>query len=258
MTHQEAIEKAVKLLRLAQSSNQHEAALAASRAQEIMDRFKLEGLSADYATDAPKPSEPIKDFCADLMDPGTQVETWKARLASVVAKVNECKIYIRKTRNIRYEITAGFAIVGRASDAQTVRYIYSWLSHEVDRLAGIHCAGYGRTFFNNFRIGAVEAVCDKLEAARKATEATMKQEAVATGIGMALVRVQNAIATRDKQLAEVEDWTKANLKLKKAPRTTYTADPTARQLGRRAGETINVRPRQQLQPQGRATQAALL
>jgi hypothetical protein len=96
MTHQQAIEKAVKLLRLAQSCNPHEAALAASRAQEIMDRHKLEGLSAEYNTDAlnRKPEEPIRDFKADLMDPGTQSETWKGRLAATVAAVNECKVYL--------------------------------------------------------------------------------------------------------------------------------------------------------------------
>lgn len=198
MTHTEAIEKAVKLLRLAQSSNPHEAALAASRAQEIMDRHKLEGLSADYDTDKKQPDEPVQDFKADLMDPGTKTETWKSRLASAVAKVNECKIYIRVTRKgpPSYDKVSGFAIVGRASDAQTVRYIYSWLSREIDRIADEKCAGYGRTFYNNFRIGAVESVT------ARETEATMKHEAV--GNSMALVRVNNAIAKRQEQKFEVE------------------------------------------------------
>lgn len=248
MTHQEAIEKAVKLLRLAQSSNQHEAALAASRAQEIMDRHKLEGLSADYDTDKPKqPDEPIADFKADLMDPSTQNATWKSRLAATVAKVNECKVYIRKQRtyapNGKATLTSGFAIVGRASDAQTVRYIYGWLSGEIDRLAHAQCAGYGATFYNNFRIGAVESVCARLEAARKETEQAMRQEAMVSPNAMAMVHIKNAIACRDEQARAVERWVDNNLKLRNVS-SSYRPDFTARQLGQKAGAQINIKPRQ--------------
>jgi len=248
MTHAEAIEKAVKLLRLAQSSNQNEAALAASRAQEIMDRFKLEGLSADYGTNKPKqPEEPIRDFKADLMDRGTQSETWKARLASTVAKVNECKVYVLRQRSFSpsngWVVTAGFAIVGRASDAQTVRYIYGWLSGEIERLSHKHCAGYGRTFYNNFRIGAVETVSARLEAARKETEVAVTREAMVSPNAMAMVHVKNAIALRNEQSAQVEKWVEQNLKLRTVKRT-YTPDATARQLGQRAGQQINIKPRQ--------------
>ena len=249
MTHHEAIDKAVKLLRLAQSSNPHEAALAASRAQEIMDRHKLEGLSADYDTDAlnRKPDEPIRDFKADLMDPGTQSETWKARLASTVADVNECKVYLNRTRATwDSKPKVGFAIVGRASDAQTVRYIYGWIVREIERLTEEHCVGYGRTFFNNFRIGCVESVCVRLKLARKETEVTMTKEAVATNNSMALVRVNNAIAKRNEQVFEVERWVKNNLKLRSGGRAYTTLDPTARELGRKAGASISIQPRQQL------------
>lgn len=47
MNYNEALDKVRKLLRLSESSNPHEAALAASRAQEIMERFKIERLSMD-------------------------------------------------------------------------------------------------------------------------------------------------------------------------------------------------------------------
>lgn len=56
MTH-EALAKAAKLLRLAQSSNPHEASLAAAKAQDIMDRFKLSG--ADIQLDGSKPAENV-------------------------------------------------------------------------------------------------------------------------------------------------------------------------------------------------------
>ncbi|MSU62348.1 MAG: DUF2786 domain-containing protein [Pedosphaera sp.] len=235
MTHQEAIEKAVKLLRLAQSSNPHEAALAASRAQEIMDRFKLEGLSADFDPRA-QPAEAIEDFRADPLDPGANVETWRARLCHHVAASNECKVYILRTVN-----GSGFAIVGRASDAQTVRYLYSWLKQEVDRLACEHCGGLGRTYWNNFRIGCVETVVERLMESRKATTEAVKAEASAAG-GLALVRVERALALREKMLADVDEWMDTRLDLRNRSSTRSTYNPNARIAGRIAGRDVRMTP----------------
>jgi len=67
MTYDEAIQKAAKLLRLANSSNPHEAALAAARAQEIMDRYQIDHASITIADNGhARPDEPIQDFKADL------------------------------------------------------------------------------------------------------------------------------------------------------------------------------------------------
>ena len=241
MTHTEAVAKAVKLLRLAQSSNPHESALAASRAQEIMDRFKLTGLSADLDTETA--AEPIADFCADLLDAGSSVmETWRRRLAMTVAKCNECNGYLQTRRTERGEVIKGFAIVGRASDAQTVRYVYTWLRREVDRLAGALCAGFGRTYWNNFRIGCVETVCLRLEQTRRETTASVKAEAAATGGTLALVRVERALAVRDQMLADVNTWMKFNLKLPAGKRSSFRSDPSARMAGRAAGHQVSIQP----------------
>lgn len=84
MTHQEAVAKVVKLLRLATSSNPNEAALAASRAQEIMDRFKIEGITASFDTQT-QSKEPIMDFKADLLDASSsKIDTWRSWLAVAI------------------------------------------------------------------------------------------------------------------------------------------------------------------------------
>lgn len=234
--------KAVKLLRLAQSSNPHEAALAASRAQELMDRHKLTGLSADLDPDAAANAEPIADFKADLMEGGSHVlDTWKCRLAMTVARQNECKVYGHVSLDARGRKVKGFAIIGRASDAQTVRYLYAWLAREVDRLTDQLCAGYGRVYRNNFRIGCAETVCARLEAARQETVAAVKTEAQAAG-SLALVRVERALVRRERQLAAVEAWAKSHLKLRSGGRRSYTADPSAREAGRQAGHRVAMQP----------------
>jgi len=91
---QEAVEKAVKLLRLATSSNPNEAAVAAAKAQEMIDRYKLGVLSADFdiGTNG-EPDEPIKDFDNDLLDPGSRVATWKRCLIQHVSRANQCASY---------------------------------------------------------------------------------------------------------------------------------------------------------------------
>lgn len=227
MTHQEATIKAVKLLRLAQSSNEHEAALAMARAQELIDRHKLENLSLDYDTE--NPPEDIVNFTQDPLEQGTTLSTWKHRLATGLAKNNQCKAYSNGSKLI---------LLGRPSDVTTVRYLYAWMTREIDRLAEENCKGCGRSFWNNFRIGAVESVRDRLAAQQEATIATVKAEAGST---LALVRVNNAIAKLDQRMNEVNSFAKKHLKLRTVTRYSQM-DPSARALGRAAGETIPLRP----------------
>jgi hypothetical protein len=233
MTHQEATIKAVKLLRLAQSSNENEAALAMSRAQELIDRHKLTNLSLDLDTE--NPPEDIINFTHDPLDEGSAARaTWRWRLALGIASTNQCKLYGYGKRLI---------LVGRPSDATAVRYLYGWMVREIERLAAAKCAGCGRTFWNNFRIGAANAVRDRLVEHQQETFAAVKNEAAAESQGstLALVRVNNAIAKLDKRMDEVRDWTKKNIKLVKVTRSQGRNDPTARELGYAAGKTIPLR-----------------
>lgn len=229
MTYQEATIKAVKLLRLAQSSNENEAALAMTRAQELIDRHKLTGLSLDMDTE--NPPEDIIHFTHDPLDPEAHA-TWKHRLAISLCYHNQCRVYRSSGKLI---------IVGRPSDATTVRYLYGWMTREIDRLAAAKCAGCGRTYWNSFRIGAANCVSDRLAEQRDATIASVKVEAELQGSTMALVRVNNAIAKMDARLDEVNTWTKRNLKLRTVTRQSRI-NSTAREMGYAAGKTISLRP----------------
>ena len=238
MTYQEAIEKAAKLLRLATSSNPHEAALAASRAQEIIDRYKLTDVSADLS--GSQPDEPIRDFGVDPLDGGKKLDRWRWHLFLGIADGNQCKGYL--------SARGGIAIVGRPSDANTVRYFYSWLTREVDRLAARDCVGYGRTFWNNYRLGVVETVREKLKSQFAETLAKVKQEATEAdalqlGAGStALVRVNQAVARIERRTEEVNSWVKKNLNLRSSSGSRSSYDPSARAAGRKAGHEIRMRP----------------
>lgn len=243
MNHEEAVTRAMKLLRLAQSDNPNEAALAAAKAQEIMDRYKLGalGLSAETEESKAFEDEPIKDFSGAPLEPSTgKLPSWKIQLAVHVAKANQCRIYI----NNSYRAKA-IAIVGRPSDAETVRYIYAWLVREADRLAEREGAGMGTTWRNNFRLGVVDTIGNRLREERKATEASVLEEArqqTAIPSDRALVRVENAIVKLQERSVAVDRWVDQNLKLRRGGSGGNARhDPSARDAGRKAGHEISLK-----------------
>lgn len=224
MTHQEALAKVAKLLRLSQSDNPNEAALASSRAQAIMDRFKLTG--GDISLEG-KPEEKVAHFAHDPLELDGAAR-WKGQLACIIAKQNQCKAY---------KNGSALCLIGRPSDVQTVRYLYSWMVREVERLAGRDCAGCGRTYFNNYRLGAVETICNRLYAAATQTVADVKKEAVGE---RALMVVTQSLAVIERHKQEVEDYGTNVLKLRRGSsgRTNYHSG--AREAGRKAGHEVSI------------------
>jgi hypothetical protein len=224
--HAAAMRKAAALLRLAQSDNPHEAALAASRAQEIIDRYKL-NLAALDSTPSEEPAEEIRNFKDDPLDNGG---LWKALLAQAVANVNQCKVY-----------TSGGSvhIIGRPSDVAIVRPFYSYLATECERLASRHCKGNSRTYWNNFRLGAVETINQRLKASLAATVETVRAEALAAGNKNALAIVTNSLALIEKRKEEVAAWTRQNMSLRnRTARSSY--NNAGREAGRAAGQSVNL------------------
>lgn len=236
MTDSAIIAKVQKLLRLATSSNANEAALAAAKAQELIDTHQL--AATLLALDNAEPTkglddEPIVDFekaGAPLETSGKKLDRWRGNLASVVARQNGCRIYFSGS---------DIALVGRPSDAETVRYLYGYLSREVERLTTVAGHGMGRTWRNNFRLGVVETIANKLYEQRRKFEHHVRAEARSES-STALVRVDRALATIDKRGETVNDWIKANLKLYASSGGGSAYNHSAREQGRRAGRSISV------------------
>lgn len=229
MTREEAIAKAVKLLNLAKSDNVHEATLAAQRAQEILLRFDISMAMLDEQ--GTEPQEDVEDFSAKgaPLDKGERkLARWKTYLAGVIAKANQCQTYLRGP---------SIALVGRASNADTVRYMYAALGREVEQLAKKAGKGCGRTWANNYRLGVVDAIRIKLEEMNKKVIEEVRNEANANGMG--LVKVDTALATIDRRNKDVTDWMKKNLKLHKI-HTKVNHDAVARGQGQKDGANINI------------------
>lgn len=251
-TYEQALRQVAKLLKLAEHANTspEEAGNAAAKAQALMTRFKIEWMVATSAVNIEEPEEDVVNFAdrgASLEDEGAaKIARWKGSLAVSVATANQCKAwYCTKLStsfsNGRPTTTkkATLELIGRPSDADAVRYLYQYLAREVERLTAIHGKGCGATWRNNFRMGVVETIAQKLGEEAKATRAALRTEA-ATGTTMALVLVDKALAKLDQRAIAVETYGKEKLKLRARSGGQTQYDHNARSQGREAGKSIKI------------------
>lgn len=236
MTYDEAISKAVKLLRVAGDSacGPEEAATFAAGAQAIIDRFNIQAAELSLDGKPTVPDEAVKDFGNDPLE--GSFTTWKWRFLSVLAKLNGVKIYRHLGKP---------AAIGRPSDVQTVRYFYAWLVREIDRLAAGACKGNGRVYSNNFRIGCAETIAERLKGQQRATRQAVIEEIEAGSLplehkNLAIVRVEAALAKVDAKLVDVDAYARKHLKLRATSGRHTTFDGSAREAGRQAGFSIRM------------------
>lgn len=235
MTQESIISKVHKLLKLAgNNTNAQEAAAAAAKAQALIDEYNLSEtmLQLDNAPEA-KPEEPVYDFYAmgSPLDSQKTQQSWRQRLAVVISRLNGCRVYISG---------GDLALVGRPSDAETVRYLYGYLTNETNRLTEQYGRGMGVSWRNNFRLGVVDTVSRKLHETHKQFENDVRAQATTS---MALVRVNTALAKIEQKGKDVDSWISTNLILRKGgaamnQRVSYNGQ--ARATGRRAGESITI------------------
>ena len=227
--------KVRKLLQLATSSNQHEAAMAAAKAQTLIDENNLADalLQLDGAAEAPE--EPIIDFgsreALDDTSPGKLIR-WRTALASRLCQVNGCRLW---------RDSGVLHIVGRPSDVSAVRYLYGYLSHEVERLAKVNGSGCGRTWLNNYRLGCVDAINHRLQEQHRKFAADRRN--LVCGNPQALMRIDNALAKVERKGEEVQRFMEREMGIKfkvRKPLSQGRAIQSARSQGQRDGKTIAI------------------
>ena len=234
MNHEDAIDKVLKLLRLAKSDNANEAALAAATAQSIIDKYKLDAAMLEAPGVEGKPDEPINKFEAPVDgDYFKKLVRWRVGLAQVLADANQCRLYT---------LGGGIHLIGRPSDAETVRYLFQFLAREVERLATRDAKGNGRVYVNNYRLGVIDTIKRKLKEQREMTHAEVRSDAFAKGGESAIVRVNQAIAKLEERTAEVVKWEKQNMNYggRKQRWGAAYSDHGARAAGRKAGDEIRI------------------
>jgi hypothetical protein len=168
---QRVLERVQKLRALEGSPNVHEAATAAALADKLIQQHKLEEAELEAGTGA---RAERADEDPDPLLEERRATTWKWRLACGLAAHYDVALYRRSTfgsaepamnaavRQARRGAVSGLRMVGRPSDVATLRWMFAWLSTEIEQLASRAAMGRGRRWGNAFRIGAVSTVVTAL------------------------------------------------------------------------------------------------
>jgi hypothetical protein len=232
MTKEAIVDRIHRLLALSNSSNANEAAAAAAQAQKLMERHAIS--EAMLEAESPEKPEPIENTV--LYSSGHAVKKWKNWLSYTVCELNQCKSY-RSRGTLR--------IIGRKSDADTVKYLYLYLVNEIERLSKKECwigGSQGIVWKNNFCVGACQEVMKRMKEAAAETRREMQQEARAkngNGGGTALLCLRNALVRLDQRKADVETWASEYLNLRTTnARSSGRVDLDGLQAGMRAGRNI--------------------
>lgn len=114
------IEKIKKLLRLAKSSNEHEAALAAARAQELLAKHNLD--ECDFSE-----YEPPKEAGLASAPIVKKPANWVWLLAASVAGAFDCRYFFTRSGHMCF--------VGVDLDHEVAAFTYAYLYRTINRLA---------------------------------------------------------------------------------------------------------------------------
>ena len=197
-----------------------EVAAALAMATRLLER---EGLTRAALTDAPEKIELV----GEPLDKQRRLSRWRASLGSTLARHFGCSIY--QTMGV------GLMIVGKPSDAETVRYLYAYCTREIDRLAASHARGRGATYANNFRLGCVCAIANAIRAER---DAERDAQRAAAGTPGALVVLNGAIARMDSAADAAARYARERLNLRQTRATGSRYDSAGRAAGEAAGASI--------------------
>lgn len=140
-----------KLLALSESPNPNEAAAAAAKAQALLTQHNLE-LAQIEAVSFRK--EGVEQFdWADVVFPSNKSTQWRSTLFGAVVKTTYCKAWFSHKRGPgkydaigRYKRATirGATVIGRPSDVEVARYLFIYLSRQIEREAQEHAKAEAR------------------------------------------------------------------------------------------------------------------
>jgi hypothetical protein len=125
MIRDEVLSKVRKLFELANSPNEHEAALAAAKARELLSRYNL--------SIADLPAAEMKDvICATekSVRVGRVIRNWVKGLLLHVAQGFDCEHVIRR----RHGCSPVLTFIGTTADVEVAVYTFHFLYRQLDRL----------------------------------------------------------------------------------------------------------------------------
>lgn len=215
-----------RLLALSSSSNQHEAALATAKAQELLLKYNLELVDV--------PDKERESITREFYQNDSSA-TWLSGLLSVVARNNFCRAIGHGSGRM--------AIIGEPHNIEIVKYLYDYLKGEINRLADSEWGWYdgyvtsAREWKHAFRHGAVNTINARLKATREQAQQDVNTRAL-------VVQSDQALEAKVQELY-------LRIRTRNAPRV----NSDGYQAGKQAGYSIGIRQGVQ---QGSSNKSGLL
>ena len=193
--------KVRQLLELAKSNNIHEATVATAAADRLIAKYRI---SED---DIAGTSNPEED--SEYLYSTARIIRWKSLLAFILAKNYGCALY----NNAELGASAGgrrvshYKLVGRKSDMELVRYLFGWMTGEIESLCKDNCKGLGHIGSQSYCEGAVTGI--KLQLEKNTVE--FSNEVVASGQSQALVKINSRLEEADRTMRSLHDLKKTKV-----------------------------------------------
>ncbi len=161
------IEKIKKLLALADSSNEHEAALAAGHAQRLLAEHNL-AMADIEASHRPDKADTVETAVAKTLP------KWLRHLSAGVSSAFDCQA-------IHHPATGKMTVIGVGADVQIAAYTFTYLDRTVRKLCGTYMKQYDpattatrhrELVRHSYYLGAVSTITTRLREQKVQTPVT--------------------------------------------------------------------------------------
>jgi len=167
MDNSAIIEKIKKLLALANSSNEHEAALAAGHAQRLLSEHNL-AMADIEAAHRPDKADKVETAVSKSLP------KWLRHLSAGISTAFDCQA-------IHHPATGKMTFIGVGADVQIAAYTFTYLDRTIRKLCGTYMKLHvGSTIANRHRelmrqsyyLGAVSTITARLREQKEQTPVT--------------------------------------------------------------------------------------
>jgi hypothetical protein len=228
------VERIRKLLALTVNPNGNEAAVAAVKAQELLDKFNLEmaDIGGWYHHNGVEHKVGIVEDRFQYAEMHSPLKAWKIRLAQTLCNNNNINLLLNKT---------SFYFIGEATNVEVVKVLYQWLVSQLElaavpawKIYKANCAETGEhredplVFRNSFFSGANGSISQRMYDRKQALLEESRETMTA------IVRVHTAAIEEF-----IEDRYGKNLKSVKGHRTNRFSG-SAYAAGKVAGDQVNL------------------
>lgn len=168
MDNSPIIEKIKKLLALANSSNEHEAALAAGHAQRLLSEHNL-AMADIEAAHRPDKADTVETAVSKSLP------KWMRHLSAGVSTAFDCQA-------IHHPATGKMTFIGVGADVQIAAYTFTYLDRTVRKLCGTYmkhhvCSGipnrHRELMRHSYYLGAVSTITARLREQKAQTPVTI-------------------------------------------------------------------------------------